>query len=105
MDWAIFSRCPKGAGRRGASGGLMDLGVVLDMGEPSPTTISLEGIFPADGAAVVSVTAGAPRKGIILFFFFAFPPIGLNAANFHDGQLYQESLVLGCTIVNVTIVD
>jgi hypothetical protein len=26
-----------------------------------------------------------PLNGIILFFFFAFPPIGLNAANLHNG--------------------
>lgn len=48
---------------------------------------------------------GAPLNGIILFFFFAFLPIGLNAANFHDGELYEEPLVLACPIMYVALID
>ncbi len=63
----------------------MDRGLVAETGLPSPITISFDGNFPAEGATVVIAIAGAPRKGIILFFFFAFPPIGLNATNLHNG--------------------
>ena len=105
LDWAIFSRCPKGAGTLVEGGGTTALGVVVEIGVPSPIMISLEANFPAEGATLVMAATGAPLKGIILFFFFAFPPIGLNATNFHDRKFYQESLMLTGPIVNVTIIN